>query len=71
MNACNVVGANGVGGGSDGTRCINGATSTTGQRDCYVRAGTDSNAIFYVRIGLQNNVNCYITNISLSAVTSF
>ncbi len=71
MNACNVVGANGVGGGSNGTRCINGATSTTGQRDCYVRAGTDSNAIFYVRIGLQNNVNCYITNISLSAVTSF
>ena len=71
MNCSNAVGSNGVGGGSDGTRCISGTTSTTAQRDCYIRAGTDSNAVFYVRIGLRNNINCSITNVQLTAVSSF
>ena len=71
MNCSNVVGSNGVGSGSDGTRCINGTTSTTAQRDCYIRAGTDSSAVFYVRIGLRNNINCSITNVQLTAVSSF
>jgi hypothetical protein len=71
LNCSNAVGVNGVGWGFDGTRCVSTGTSTVTQRDCYVRSGTDSNVVFYIRIGLKNNINCSITNISLSAVSSF
>ena len=71
MNCSNAVGVNGVGLGDNGSRCINTSTSTISQRDCYIRSGTNSNAVFYVRIGLKNNVNCSITKVSLVAVSSF
>ena len=71
INCSNAVGVNGVGWGFDGVRCINTGTSTITQRDCYIRSGTNSNAVFYVRIGLKNNVNCSITKVSLVAVSSF
>ncbi len=71
LNCSNAVGVNGVGSGANGTRCINSTTSTASQRDCFIRSGTGSSAVFYVRIGLKNNTNCSITNISLSAASSF
>ena len=71
LDCTNSVGPNGVQAGANNTRCIEAASSTANQRDCYVLAGTDSSAVFYVRVGLRNNIDCDLTNVQLQAVTSF
>ena len=64
MDGTNTVGQNGVLKGDDGTRCINGGTSTATQRDVFIRPGTTENAIIYVRVGIPNNTNARLTNIT-------
>jgi hypothetical protein len=71
LNACDVVSGLGVQTGSDGTTCLDGSSSTTALRNAFIIAGTASAAIIYVRFGLKNNVNCSVTGVSVTAVTSF
>jgi hypothetical protein len=71
MNCCDVVSGLGVQTGSNGTTCLDGSTSTTALRNAFIIAGTSSAAVIYVRVGLRNNVNCSVTGISVTAVTTF
>ncbi|CAM9644727.1 unnamed protein product, partial [Phaeothamnion confervicola] len=71
LDCTNTVSGLGVGTGTDGTTCLNGGTSTASLRHSFIVAGTASTAIVYVRIGLRNNVNCYVSGITVTAVTSF
>lgn len=71
LDCTNTVGQNGVMIGENGTKCINGPTSTAIQRDCYIRPGTSSSATIYVRIGIPQNVNAKFGSISCQSVSSF
>lgn len=71
LDCTNTVGQSGVMIGLDGTRCINGATSTASQRDCYIRPGTSPNATIYIRIGIPQNVNAKFKSISCRSVSTF
>lgn len=68
LDGTNTVGQNGILKGDNGTRCINGGTSTATQRDCFIRVGTTENAIIYVRVGIPNNTNARLTNITCVAI---
>lgn len=68
MDCTNTVSQNGVLTGTNGTRCINGGTSTASQRDCFIRPGTTENAIIYIRIGLPQNINAKFASISCVAI---
>lgn len=71
MDACNVVNGVGVLYGTNGTGCLNQSTSTNSRRDIYLRNGTTTSAIIYIRIGIKNNLNAYFSNLSVTAVTTF
>jgi hypothetical protein len=71
MSCTDAVSGLGVQTGSDNTYCINSSTSTAAQRDCFILAATDSNAIVYVRIGLKCNLNASITSVTCTPMTTF
>lgn len=71
LDCTNTVGQNGILTGTNGTRCINGGTSTASQRDCFIRPGTTENAVVYVRIGLPQNLNAKFTSITCISVSTF
>ena len=56
---------------SDDTNCLDSGFSNNNKRCCFIKAGTTQDAIFYVRLGIRNNVNAYFSNISLRLVQSF
>ena len=71
LDATNTVSALGVQTGADGTYCINGATSTASQRDCYIVAGTSSTAVVYVRVGIPGTLAASLTTVSVAAMSTF
>jgi hypothetical protein len=71
LDCTNTVSGLGVGTGTNGTTCLDGGTSSASLRNAYIIAGTSSAAVIYVRIGLKNNVNCSVTGIAVTAVTTF
>lgn len=56
---------------SDDTNCLDSAFSNNNKRSCFIKAGTTQNAIFYVRLGIRNNIDAYFSNISLRIVQTF
>jgi hypothetical protein len=70
-DATNGASANGIGVGSDGTRCLDITYSSASQRDCIIRTGTGSTATFYVRIGIASTVAASVTGITLTPVIVF
>lgn len=57
--------------GTNGTPVLNSTTSTNSQRDTYIRNGTTSSAIIYIRIGIPSNLNAYFRDISVTALQNF
>lgn len=68
LDGVNTVGQNGVLTGTNGTKSINGGTSTASQRDCFIRPGTTEHCEVYVRIGIPNNVNACFTSITCVSI---
>lgn len=71
MNACEPISPVGVLYGDNGTYCLNQQTSSNTTRDIYIRNGTTSNAIVYIRIGIPGNLNAYFSGITVQALESF
>ncbi len=71
LDCTNTVGQNGILTGINGTRCINGGTSTSTQRDCFIRPGTTEDAVIFIRIGMPQNLNASITSITCTSVSTF
>lgn len=71
LDCTNTIGQSGILTGINGTRCINGGTSTATQRDCFIRPGTTENAEIYIRLGLPQNINAKFISITCEAVDTF
>lgn len=64
MDACNATSPDAMF-PVDGTRCIYGIYSNTEKRTCYIGVGTESRAIFFVRVGLPRELNLELKEINL------
>jgi hypothetical protein len=67
MSLTNVITGVGILTGTNGTPCLNQSTSTNSQRDAFIRPGTTSSAVIYIRIGIPNNLNAKFNSINIVA----
>jgi hypothetical protein len=67
LDASDVVSGTGILTGTAGTKCLSQSTSTNSQRDAFIRPGTTSSAVIYIRIGIPNNLDAKFSCITVVA----